>query len=203
MNFLPFEEANISHILDVVAPDWSPPQADMAFKRFYAEYTVRHNIWDAKFSLQATDDDGRFLAACFAAERGAHKGLKMADKWILDQTGGGKLLTEEKKEAFAVCKSYLGMMDKKTDSLMNDDDIKLVLFVSRQKGAGFPLLERFKANLKAHGYKNMYLWTDSDCNYNWYFKHGYELVEKDFYEPFSYENEPYETFVFRKKLTSV
>ena len=198
--FSEFDQANIPHILDVVAADWSPPQADMAFKRFYAEYTVRHNIWDAKYSLQATDDEGHFLVACFSAERGAKEGLEKADKWILDQTDGGKLLTEEKKNSFAVSRSYLSMMDKKTAALMNDDDIKLVLFVSCQKGAGFPLLEKFKAELKAHGYKNMYLWTDSDCNYDWYFRRGYELVEKGIYEPFSGENEPYCTFVFRQKL---
>ena len=200
MQFSEFDERNIPYILDLVAPDWSPPDADMAFKRFYAEYTVRHNIWDATLSLQATDEDGRFLAACFAAPRFAKEGLEKADKWILDQTDGGKQLSEEKKASFRVSKSYLGMMDDKTSALMTDEDIKLVLFVSCEKGAGFPLMEKFKEELRARGYKIMYLWTDSDCNYDWYFRRGYELVERGIYEPFCSENEPYETFVFRQKL---
>ena len=200
MDFSPFEDKNISHILDLVAPDWSPPDADMAFKRFYAEYTVRHNIWDSIYSLQATDEDGRFLAAAFAAPANATEGLEKADKWVLEQTDGGKNLTEEMKTSFKISKSYLGMMDDKTSALMKEGDIKLVLFVSCEKGAGFPLLEKFKEELRSRGYKNMYLWTDHDCNYDWYFRRGYELVEKGEYEPFSRPDEPYYTFVFRQKL---
>ena len=78
MIFSEFDDANISKILDQVAPDWSPPDADMDFKRFYAEYTVRHNIWDASYSLQASDDQGNFLAACFAAPKDAQEGLEKA-----------------------------------------------------------------------------------------------------------------------------
>ena len=200
MIYSAFDDANIPHILDLVAPDWSPPDADMAFKRFYAEYTVRHNIWDSIFSLQVTDDQGRFLAAAFAAPANATEGLEKADKWVLDQTDGGKLLSKEKKKSFKVSKSYLGMMDDKVSAMMKDDDIKLVLFVSCQKGAGFPLMEKFQDELRARGYKNMYLWTDSDCNFDWYFRRGYELVERGIYEPFCGENEPYETFVFRQSL---
>ena len=92
------------------------------------------------------------------------------------------------------------MMDNKCSDLMTDDDIKLVLFVSCHKGAGYPLLEKFKEMLKAHGYKNIYLWTDSDCNWNWYKRRGYELLKEEIYEPFSRKNEPYYYYVFRKSL---
>lgn len=200
MLFSEFDDTNISKILDVVAPDWSPPDADMEFKRFYAEYTVRHNIWDAKYSMQATDNQGNFLAACFAGLKDAHQGLEKADKWILGQTEGGKTLTEEKKIAFSFSKQYLSMMDNKTSAMMNDDDIKLILFVSSQKGAGYPLLEKFKSELKSYGYKNIYLWTDEDCNWDWYNRRGFELLEKEIYEPFSRENAPYYYYVFRQKL---
>ena len=200
MIFSKFDDSNIPRILDVVAPNWSPPDADMAFKRFYAEYTVRHNIWDAKYSLQVTDDEGNFLAACFAAHKDARDGLEKADKWILDQTDGGKNLTEGQKISFSYSKNYLGMMDDKCSAMMSDGDIKLVLFVSCQKGAGYPLLEKFKEELKACGYKNLYLWTDDDCNWEWYERRGYELLEKDIYEPFSRENEPYHYYIFRQKL---
>ena len=201
MHYSKFDETNIPAILDVVAPDWSPPQADMDFRRLYAEYIVRHNIYSAKYSLQSTDDDGEFTAAVFAEIKGSgapHKQKKLND-WLLQRTDGGKSLSEEQKTAFSMSESYLNMMDEKTFFYMNDDDIKLSLFVSCRKGAGFPLLEKFKAQLKEQGYKKLYLWTDFECNYEWYFEHGYELVEKYVYEPFS-SSEPYETFIFRKTL---
>ena len=200
MIFSEFDDANISKILDQVAPDWSPPDADMDFKRFYAEYTVRHNIWDASYSLQASDDQGNFLAACFAAPKDAQEGLEKADKWLLEKTDGGKNLSEEKKFSFSLSKKYLSMMDNKCSNLMTDDDIKLVLFVSCHKGAGYPLLEKFKKILKAQGYKNIYLWTDSDCNWDWYNRRGYELLEQEIYQPFSREDEPYYYYIFRQSL---
>jgi len=200
MIYSAFEEKNIAYILDVVALDWSAPNSDMEFRRFYAESIVRHNIWDAQFSLQSLDEDGKFLAACFAGKKGYKDSLKKVSDWILARTDGGKTLSAEQKKAFEVSKVYLNMMDEKTFSYMNEDDIKLSLFVSCSKGAGFPLLEKFKEELRARGYKNLYLWTDCECNWNWYNRRGYELVEKGIYEPFSGENEPYETFVFRQSL---
>ena len=196
-----FDETNIPHILDVVTSDWSSPNDDMEFRRLYAEYIVRHNISSSRFSIQSLDDDGNFTAAAFAEVKEQHSGntLQKADEWFMQRTKGKRNLTEEQKDAFATSESYLNMMDKKTFAYMNDDDVKLSLFVSCRKGAGFPLLEKLKMQLKEQGFKTMYLWTDCECNYEWYFKHGYELVEKAVYEPFS-KSGPYETFIFRKAL---
>jgi len=44
------------------------------------------------------------------------------------------------------------------------------------------------------------LWTDSDCNVKWYVSHGYELVDKGVYEPFSNDDEEYKTFIFKRKI---
>ena len=77
MQFSEFDERNIPYILDLVAPDWSPPNADMAFKRFYAEYTVRHNIWDATFSLQATDEVENIWNITFVKFRKLHNNINL------------------------------------------------------------------------------------------------------------------------------
>ena len=199
--FSTFDKTNISHILDVVTPDWSPSQFDMNFRRLYAESIVRHNINSAKFSIQSIDDDKEFLAAAFAEvkdNQSANRTQK-TDEWFLQRTNSGRTLTEEQKTAFGMSEAYLNLMDRKTFSYMNEDDIKLSLFVSCSKGAGFPLLERFKIQLKKTGFRTMYLWTDCECNYDWYFRRGFELVEKTVYKPFS-GSEPYETFIFRQSL---
>ena len=97
-------------------------------------------------------------------------------------------------------RTYLTLMDERTLALMNDDDIKLSLFVSREAGAGREILERTSSLLCKEGWKNLYLWTDCDCNWQWYSKHGFELVQEDSYEPFSSEQEDYKTYIYRKKL---
>ena len=91
-------------------------------------------------------------------------------------------------------------LDERTLDLMNEDDIKLSLFVSRKPGAGSKILELTCERLKTEGWKNLYLWTDCDCNWQWYIKHGFTLVQEDIYEPFSSENEDYKTYIFKHKL---
>ena len=91
-------------------------------------------------------------------------------------------------------------MDEKTQTLMNEDDIQLTLYVSRKPGAGSRLLNELCVRLKKSGYKNLFLWTDIECNWEWYINHGYELVEEGTYEQFSSDDEDYKTFIFRKAL---
>ena len=83
---------------------------------------------------------------------------------------------------------------------MNDDDIKLSLFVSRKPGAGSLIFDRMSEKLRTEGWKNIYLWTDCDCNWKWYEKHKFTLVQKGTYEPFSSEHEDYKTFIFKRAL---
>ena len=119
------------------------------------------------------------MSAAFFTLKGDTNGAR---NW-LDQKS--RDCSPEQKRSLEMVKTYLEYMDKKALSFMNDDDIKLSLYVSRKRGAGAELLARVLPALKEKGYKNLYLWTDSDCNWNWYVKNGYELVSQ---------------FVFKKPL---
>jgi hypothetical protein len=46
----------------------------------------------------------------------------------------------------------------------------------------------------------MYLLTDCECNWQWYIKNGFTLVEESVYEKFSTETEKYKTYVFKKAI---
>ena len=107
---------------------------------------------------------------------------------------------EELKRASIMSREYIEEMDRKTFDMMNEDDIKLTLYVSRKRGCGSRLLNDLCGQFKQKGYKKLYLWTDCECDWEWYTEHGYELVEQGVYKPFSSENEDYRTFVFRKEL---
>ena len=92
-------------------------------------------------------------------------------------------------------------MDEKTRAFMKDDDIQLTLYISRKKGCGSKLLNELCDRLRAQGWKNLYLWTDCECDWEWYIDHGYELVAKDIYEPFTEQDgEDYLTYIFKKAL---
>ena len=204
---LPFEMKNIPQILDVVVPMWSPPVGDAEFKRFNVEYIVRNNIFenDMRFELLAGESDnagqtelsavpGEFCSAAFFTRKGE---VCKAAEWYDVES---KKFPAELGVASEMSKTYIELMDKKTQALMNDDDIQLTLYVSRKPGCGSLLLNELCARLKNNGYKNLFLWTDIECNWEWYVKNGYELMQQESYEPFSEEHEDYKTFIFRKSL---
>jgi hypothetical protein len=119
------------------------------------------------------------------------------NEWILKNW---EKFDENQKNSVKICSDFLETMESKVHALMNDDDIKLSLFVSLKKGEGSVLFNNLWQKLKNQGYKNMYLWTDCECNWQWYIKNGFTLVEESVYEKFSTETEKYKTYVFKKAI---
>ena len=192
----PFNLENLPLVVDIVEPLWFPPVGDKEFKRFNVEYIVRNNICenDYRFQLVQAGLQNDILSAAFFARKGDYS---IVEEWFSRES---QRFPEEWKKASGMSKNYLTMMDERTLAIMNDDDIKLSLFVSRKPGAGSQILEKCCEKLRAEGWKNLYLWTDCDCNWQWYIKHGFSLVQEDIYEPFSSEHQDYKTWIFKRKL---
>ena len=190
----PFDMKNIPLILDVLVPLWSPPVGDAEFKRFNVEYIVRNNIFENEYNYQLVDAGGTILAAAFFARRGDKN---RAAEWFAKSSAR---FPDNLKNASGMSRTYIELMDNRTFGCMSNDDIKLSLFVSRKHGCGAALLNAVCEQLRAQGWKNLYLWTDCDCNWHWYETHGYSLVRKDIYGPFSDEHKEYWTYVFKKQI---
>ena len=205
---MPFNMKNLPLVVDVVLPLWAPPVGDDEFKRFNVEYIVRNNISENDYRFELIEDAGTngtgattvttapdpFLAAAFFTRKGDPCAV---NRWYEKVSAR---FSTELRQASNMSRTYLTLMDERTLNLMNDDDIKLSLFVSRKPGAGSRILSQTCKILKAQGWKKLYLWTDCDCNWQWYTKHGFELVKEDSYEPFSSKEEAYKTYIFRKAL---
>ncbi len=194
MRIEPFNMNNLPLVVDLVEPLWSPPVGDAAFKRFNVEFIVRNNISENDYHYELTDDEGNFLAAAFFTRKGDPCTV---EGWYARES---ERFPEALKNASGMSRTYLRLMDERTLSLMDDGDIKLSLFVSRKPGAGHLILEHMYERLKAEGWKRIFLWTDCDCNWQWYGRHGFLLVQEDSYEPFSNENEDYKTYIFKRAL---
>ncbi len=198
-----FNFENLPLLVDVVEPLWCPSIGSAEFKRFNVEYIIRNNIWenDYRFQLMGSDEKtdsaatgNEIVSASFFARK---KDICRADEWFSRECNR---FPEEWRAASAMSKTYLTMMDERTLSLMNDDDIKLSLFISRKPGAGSTILEKACEKLRAEGWKNLYLWTDCECNWQWYTDHGFTLLQEATYEPFSTKDEDYKTYIFMRKL---
>ena len=190
----PFNMKNLPLLVDVVLPLWSPSVGDAEFKRFDVEYIIRNNLSENNYRFELVDSDGTLLAAAFFERKGDKS---KAGEWFAAES---VKFSDELKAACELSRSYIELMDKRAHSIMNDDDIKLSFFASRKKGFGAVLLDNLFEKFRAEGWKNLYLWTDCDCNWQWYFKHGFTLVQEDVYEPFSDEHQDYKTWIFKRKI---
>ena len=193
-----FDMKNLPQVVDVVLPLWAPPSDDKDFVRLDVEFIVRNNIYQPRLSFQLADKkrspDNELLSAAFFTLK---DDANTARAWLEENS---RACSDSQKASLEMVKAYLEYMDKKELSFMNADDIKLSLYVSRKRGMGAALLEKLLPRLAAKGYKNLYLWTDSDCNWKWYVNHGYLLVSQEVYAPFSEPGRDYTTFVFKKPL---
>lgn len=187
-----FNPENIPQIVNRVFDLWSPDYDDDNFRRTYVEMVVRHNIAANDMQFQIVEN-GKLRAITFAEKKDEENSI---ENWYQDQY---KKLSADQQIYFKNGREYLHVMDRKTFGYMNEDDVKLSLFVSLQAGYGKEILSQAMEFFRSRGYKNMFLWTDCECNVDWYFQHGYELVDESIYEPFSYD-EDYKTYVFKKEL---
>lgn len=193
----PFNLHNLSLIADEVFPCWSPQAGDDSFKRFVVEYIVRNNIFENEYRFELDAADGTLLAAAFFARKGD---VCTSGTWFTEGIGCAGRFSEDLKTVAGGIRTYLELMDKKTFALMDETDIKLSLFVGRKRGCGAVLFDSLWNRLKSEGWKNLYLWTDCECNWQWYGKHGFTLVAEDLYKPFCRAGTDYKTYIFKKSL---
>lgn len=93
--------------------------------------------------------------------------------------------------------AYLETCGNEVKSLMNNNDIFIGLFVSIQKGCGKLLLEKLVQTCKLKGIKNIYLWTDTTCDYKYYQKNNFILVKNI---KNTVNNKNIETLIYKKTI---
>lgn len=205
MEIEPFDLKYLKEVVDWVRPiwimvDWKSSVSTVDGEKSVStvdldvEFIVRHNIFRNEFALQLVEGE-RVLAVAFAARKGEEND---ALQWLSRQE---QKLAEEEAAGMAQVVDYLEDMDRRTCRHIGDDDIRLTLFASVEPGYGHVILAELEQRLRRCGFKSMYLWTDSDCNHQWYPHHGFTLVEEAKNEAFSTPQRSFMTYIFRKELT--
>ena len=193
-----FEEQNMPLLVDRVFPMWKVDCKEDSFNRLYVEMIIRTNMHENGMQFQMSGKNGgssgKLKAICFGAEINDTRN----DDWYKKTL---EFLSYEERAIFENGRRYLLGMEEKTFSFMNADDVKLCLFISLEKDWGTKILREAQKYFVEAGFKNLYLWTDGECNVDWYFKNGFELVLEEEYSEFSLPGKPYLTYVFRKKLS--
>lgn len=89
-----------------------------------------------------------------------------------------KKLDEKEQKIGKDLLEYLNECGKAVKEQMNDDDIMLGLFISQEKGCGKALLTKLTDTCKEKNIKNIYLWTDTTCDHDYYDKNNFTLVNE-------------------------
>lgn len=205
-----FDEKYIPSLVNRLLPLWNVPGESEDFNRRYVEMIIRTNmhINDMQFMMTEKTAGKTSISELKAIAFAASKSDKSDDIWFT------RLLEDassRERNIFQTGRRYLNYMEEKTFSLMKNDDVKLCLFVSMERGWGSRILSEAVKEFKARGYKNMLLWTDCECNIQWYFDNGWELVNEEEYELFSRDTggsgektgddrKQYMTYIFKKEI---
>ena len=196
MTLTSFNEQNIPLLVDRVFPLWKAEGMSDEFNRLYVEMIIRTNLHVNQIQFELCDKESDTLKAiCFAAKIGDERDDAWYEKTLVT-------LNNEERTVFTNGRKYLLGMEEKTFSLMTEDDVKLCLFISLEKHWGTKILSQATDYFVGQRVKNIYLWTDGECNVDWYFKNNFELVLEEEYKPFSTQAKPYMTYIFKKSLVS-
>lgn len=160
----------------------------ISLQNFIYSFMVEYYDLNRKYSFSITDEELKAFLLAFTPQD-SYKGSNFEDKI--------KLLTQEDKKTAIELFKYLEVCGNNIKNIINPDDIILGLFVSAQKGYGKQLLTKLKAACKKHGKKNLYLWTDTTCDYKYYKKNNFILCN-EFKTNLNSKN--INTLIYRKEI---
>lgn len=153
------------------------------------DFTLKYYYLNKTFSF-ALDDDG--LKGLVFASSKTDKNSSVENFKREIQT-----LSDNDKITALNLLDYLENTGKEVKSVMNEYDLMMGLFISTQKGGGKMLLSKLVETAKENGIKNIYLWTDTACDYDYYQKNKFTLVKKI---ESCVNNKKINTLIFKKEI---
>lgn len=92
---------------------------------------------------------------------------------------------------------YVENTGNEVKNLMNENDLMMGLFISTQKGGGKMLLSKLVETCRINNIKNIYLWTDTTCDFDYYQKNNFTLVKEI---TTLINNKNINTLIFKKEI---
>ena len=188
-----FSINNLDLVERMVTDVWGSPEHRPEFDHAFCGHLARYNYYDPALSFQIVDEEG-IQGVCWAYVPGE---TNDADAWV--KSAATRLTDEERKETYAHV-DYLKSIDAAVCEMMGPKDVKISFLIAQKKGYGAALLKHVMKILSERGFENVYLWTDSSCNWQFYPKLGFELVFEERSDLYSTQEEDFKIMAFRKCL---
>lgn len=170
-----FEDSDIIEACAISHLTWGDLYTNQSLnlQNLIYDFMVEYYDLNREFSFSCLEDgfNGFLLAALKADRNNSYETLKKRVENLQDD--------KEQKTALELF-DYLETCGRAVKEVMNDDDVMLGLFVSVKKGCGRKLFEKLVETCRQRGIKNIYLWTDTTCDYTYYQKNNFILVKEVF-----------------------
>lgn len=161
-------------------------------QKFIYDFTIEYYYLNKDFSF-ALDEKG-LCGLLFAS-------LKTDKNTVLnDYKNKLQSLNHNDKQKALNLIEYVENTGKEVKKVMSDNDFMLGLFISTQKGGGKMLLSQLYKTAITKGIKNIYLWTDTTCDFDYYQKNNFTLV-KQF--DCTVNNQNINTLIFKKEIENI
>ena len=168
-----FENSDIENASKVAHLVWGDlySHESIELQKLIYDFMVSYYDLNREYSFSVFDDGFKgFLLASLKND------CNESQKKFKDELQ--KLENEQEQKIGFELLDYLDSCGQEVKKVMNDDDIVLNLFISRQKGCGKALLEKLTGVCYAKNIKNIYLWTDTTCDYEYYKKNSFDIVKE-------------------------
>lgn len=185
-----YEEEYFNDICNIVLKCWSGEvDMDEELENFIYSFLARYYLCNTDLSF--VDVSHNVNAFIFAS--------RINDSNDCMEFWNSELLGLEARNKFKA-NEYLEYLNYNHDKVLNhmdNDSVYLALIASVKPKSGELLLNKLKEEAKKLKLKDIYLWTDETCNYKYYEKHGFNLVEEYNVSLF---NRNLRTFIYRLEL---
>ena len=190
-----FTQEGIDLVAKMAAGVWGKEQGAHSSEvaRIFCQHLTRYSLYSADLAFQAEDEEG-LQAIAFAWLPGDTNDAAL---WLRRQFPN---MTKEEQQTLLTNERYLTRTDAELQSKMVANSAKLSFFISQKTGYGTPVLNALTERLRERGIEWLYLWTDCTCNWQYYPKHGYELIGQGIAPEFSTANEDYVYRMYRKRI---
>ena len=187
-NFTDIDIEEASKITRLVWGDLYAKESETLQKVIY-DFTLKYYYLNNRFSF-ALDDEG--LKGLIFASLKTDKNNSIENFKTEIQT-----LSDNDKITTLNLLDYVENTGKEVKSIMTENDLMMGLFISTQKGGGKMLLSKLVETAEENGIKNIYLWTDTTCDFDYYQKNKFTCVK----EIESYVNsKKINTLIFKKGM---
>ena len=187
-NFTDIDIESASKITNLVWGDLYANESKELQKVIY-DFTLKYYYLNNRFSF-ALDDEG--LKGLIFASLKTDKNNSIENFKTEIQT-----LSDNDKITTLNLLDYVENTGREVKNAMGEDDLMMGLFISTQKGGGRMLLSKLVETAKENGIKNIYLWTDTTCDYDYYQKNKFTCFKEI---ESCVNNKKINTLIFKKEI---